>query len=242
MDDVSIELQHEVAGGPDVDVAHRVPPRHPELAGPSDDAPLGARDVGDEPAQDRQRAPVVLPRLEHEVDDHQQISALLGGLRRQPLRLPDELRARLGAIPQRVVQHDDRPEGVEGGVRAGRDCDEDCGRVRAGESPVEEEVQVGHLLSGCGVFMAGCGGNCGREGEGKEEEEKKKHEGGVGVGHGEALRCRQPRSGWRIYKHVKELFDGCITGLHNSERRIWWMVKNMFLILTLTVASILLIN
>ncbi|URE35497.1 hypothetical protein MUK42_06308, partial [Musa troglodytarum] len=188
MDDISIELQDEVAPAEAVGVAHRVPPRHPELARPSDDGPFGRRYGGDNPAQDRHRAPVVLPLREHVVDGRQHLRALQGGLRCQPLRPPDELGALLGAVPQHVVDDDERPEGVEGGVRAGRDCDEDRGLLRAGVLLVEVEVEVRHLLWGCSVVMALCGGNSGREGEGKKKE-KKKHEGrggGGGGGHGEA--------------------------------------------------------
>ncbi|CAL9086958.1 unnamed protein product, partial [Musa acuminata var. zebrina] len=188
MSDIGIELHEEVAVLRTDDSSLGVPPGHPELARPSDDAALDRRLTQLGPAQDRQRAPVELPLREHEVESREQRRALLGGLRHQPLRPPDELRARLRAFPQHVVDDDERAEGGERGVGARRDCDDHRGHVCAGVYLVKVEMQVGHLLFRCSVFIAGCRGYDAKEDEG----EKKKQ--GKGVGHGEGY-GRQSTSG-----------------------------------------------
>ncbi|RRT79700.1 hypothetical protein B296_00012199 [Ensete ventricosum] len=185
MNDISIEFHEEVSPSPADDLADRVSSRHPELGRPSDDGPLDRRSAGDGPAQDRHRAPVVLPLREHEVYGRQQRRAIQGGLGGEPLCPPDQLGVPLWTFPEHVVDHDERPEGVDGGVLARWDCDDESGRVRAGVHLVEVEVQVGHLLFTCIVFMAGCSGNRSIEGEGKKKKKKGQDE-GRGIGHGEA--------------------------------------------------------
>lgn len=156
----------------------------PEQPRTSDDRNLSHRAQSLVPAENADRAAVVLPIGEGEVHGHQQPQLALRGRAVCPLR-PANLR-RIGLRPdgELVVDHVQRPEERQRLVGRRRLGDPDGGWSIAAQYIVEVEVQVGYLLvsqsEAAAQVVAGgklLGEGVGSEGGGDEGEEECKVEG-----------------------------------------------------------------
>lgn len=157
----------------------------PEQPRTSDDRNLSHRAQGLVAAENAERAPVVLPTGEGEVQGHQQPHLIT--LRRRavhPLRPTNLRRIELGSDGELVVDHHHRPEERRRLVGRRRLGDLDGGWSIAAQYVVEVEVQVGYLLvsqpeAAAPVVARGklLGEGVGSEGGGDEGEEECKVEG-----------------------------------------------------------------
>lgn len=159
--DVKVKLGHQPQVIDADDLAEGVSPRHPEPAAASDDGAIHLAG-GRVHAHHGERAPVVLPGREHEFGGGEQAAPAVGHREdAHPLRPAQQRRARVGPLPQVVVEHADVGEG--GGGRQILVV----GHRRVGAAPrlVEVEVHVGELLAG------GIHGGAVHEGDGCREEQ-----------------------------------------------------------------------
>uniref|UniRef100_A0A8R7P404 Uncharacterized protein n=1 Tax=Triticum urartu TaxID=4572 RepID=A0A8R7P404_TRIUA len=172
VEDVGVVLEDEqVPGVRGLDhPAVRVPARHPERAGAPHDRPLHHR-AQHRAAEHRQRAAVVRPVREHEVEQRGDRHLRERGARGEPLRAADEAGRRVGALAEHVVDHAHvaEPEGRAAGARRrGRHRRRRAVRP-GGVYLVEVEVEVRHAAIAGGGGDTVCG-RCCRRGCRRQEE------------------------------------------------------------------------